>query len=139
MRRLSEVMYAGRPEAAGDVSTAASRNLKEIAAARGGLDFPLPPAIAAILAGPLCEPRTRPNHHAARRRRPDFWLWERVASRHNDDGSTSFITLDPKYDPLEFVVVERSGTSPWCSVMAKPSTLTCKLSAMSPARPTSRM
>ena len=35
-------------------------------------------------------------------------------------------------DPFEFVVVERSGTSPWCSVMAKPSTLTCKLSANVP-------
>src|ERR1700722_9086823 len=56
--------------------------------------------------------------HRARLARPSTTLlWERVASRHNDDGSTSFITLDPKYDPLEFVVVERSGTSPWCSVM----------------------
>ena len=41
----------------------------------------------------------------------DFGTWDtRVASRHNDDGSTSFITLDRKYDALEFVVVERSRT-----------------------------
>src|SRR5580704_7474185 len=26
------------------------------------------------------------------------------------DGSTSFITLDPRYDALEFVIVERAGT-----------------------------
>ena len=41
----------------------------------------------------------------------DFGSWEsRIASRNNDDGTTSLITLDPKYDGFEFVVAERAGT-----------------------------
>jgi hypothetical protein len=32
-----------------------------------------------------------------------------VASRKNDDGTTSFITIDPTLDGLTFVVSERDG------------------------------
>jgi hypothetical protein len=32
-----------------------------------------------------------------------------VASRKNDDGTTSFITIDPGTDGFEFVVGERAG------------------------------
>jgi len=32
-----------------------------------------------------------------------------VASRKNDDGTTSFITIDPGTDGFEFVVGEREG------------------------------
>ena len=40
----------------------------------------------------------------------DFGRWAtRVASRKNDDGSISLITLDPTYDALEFVVTEHAG------------------------------
>jgi hypothetical protein len=113
MRRLLEVLYDGRPEAAADVSAAASRNREEIAAARGGLEFPVPPAIAAILAAHYTSPELGQItvRHDGDDMIFDFGTWDtRVASRHNDDGSTSFITLDPRYDALEFVIVERAGT-----------------------------
>jgi hypothetical protein len=32
-----------------------------------------------------------------------------VASRRNDDGTISFITIDPAVDGYEFVAVERGG------------------------------
>ena len=32
-----------------------------------------------------------------------------MASRKNDDGTTSFITIDPGTDGFEFVVGERAG------------------------------
>ena len=40
----------------------------------------------------------------------DFGEWKSaVASRKNDDGSVSFITIDPTNDGFEFVVGERAG------------------------------
>jgi hypothetical protein len=40
----------------------------------------------------------------------DFVGWKsKVASRKNDDGTTSFITVDPTNDGFEFVVSERDG------------------------------
>lgn len=40
----------------------------------------------------------------------DFGTWRSaVASRNNDDGTTSFITIDPTVDGFTFVVAERDG------------------------------
>jgi hypothetical protein len=40
----------------------------------------------------------------------DFGEWKStVASRKNDDGTISFITIDPTNEGFEFVVGERSG------------------------------
>jgi len=40
----------------------------------------------------------------------DFGEWKStVASRKNDDGSISFITIDPSVSGFEFVVGEKSG------------------------------
>ena len=40
----------------------------------------------------------------------DLGEWKStVASRKNDDGTTSFITIDPGTDGFEFVVAEREG------------------------------
>jgi hypothetical protein len=40
----------------------------------------------------------------------DFGEWKSaVASRTNDDGTTSFITIDPTNGGFEFVVAERAG------------------------------
>ena len=40
----------------------------------------------------------------------DLGEWKStVASRKNDDGTTSFITIDPGTDGFEFVVSERGG------------------------------
>ena len=40
----------------------------------------------------------------------EFGTWTtRVASRQNDDGSFVLVTLDPTYDPLEFIITEHAG------------------------------
>jgi hypothetical protein len=40
----------------------------------------------------------------------DLGEWQStVASRKNDDGTTSFITIDPGTDGFEFVVGDRAG------------------------------
>ena len=40
----------------------------------------------------------------------DFGEWKSaVASRRNDDGTLSFVTIDPTIDGIEFVVADRDG------------------------------
>jgi CubicO group peptidase (beta-lactamase class C family) len=112
MRRLLEVLYDGKPEAAGDVAAAAARNQAQIAKARERLVVPAGPA-ATALANAYANPDLG---RLAVIREPDggvvfdFGLWRsHVASRKNDDATTSFITIDPATDGFEFVVGADKG------------------------------
>lgn len=112
MRRLLEVLYDGKPEAAGDVAGQAARIKAEEAKARERLVFPPAPAPAAALAGAYASPEL--GSIKVVRVGPavtfDFGLWKsRVASRVNDDKTISFITTDPSVDGFEFVVADRGG------------------------------
>ncbi|MBV9440090.1 MAG: beta-lactamase family protein, partial [Candidatus Eremiobacteraeota bacterium] len=107
MRRLLEVLYDGRPEAADDVATAAKQLFARIAAERPRLAVPADPAAVAKLAVRYVN---RDLGHIDVQRGGgglvfDFGaLKSRVASRRNDDGSTSFITIDPGAEGFEFVL-----------------------------------
>jgi CubicO group peptidase (beta-lactamase class C family) len=112
MRRLLEVLYDGKPEAAGDVAAQAARNQAEIAKARERLAVPPAPALASALAAGYASPEL--GRITVRRDGGkvvfDFGSWKsEVASRQNDDGTTSFITIDPTTDGFEFVVATRSA------------------------------
>ena len=113
MRRVLEVLYDGKPEAAGDVAASAARVKAELAKDRERLVAPPAPASAAALATTYGNPDlgsikvTRAGADVTF----DFGLWtSRVASRKNDDGTTSFITIDPPVaDGFEFVVGDKAG------------------------------
>ena len=112
MRRLLEVLYDGKPEAAGDVASAAARVHAEAAAERKRLVYPADEAFAGALAANYTNADL--GHIAVRREGKntvfDFGLWSsRVASRKNDDGTTSFVTVDPTLDGIPFVVATRTG------------------------------
>lgn len=112
MRRLLEVLYDGKPEAAGDVAASAARNQAEIAKERQRLVSPAAPAPAADLAGAYVSPELGriTVHREAGQVVFDFGAWKsRVASRRNDDGTISFVTVDPATSGFEFVVATRSG------------------------------
>jgi CubicO group peptidase (beta-lactamase class C family) len=111
-RRLLEIVYDGKPEAAGDIASAAQRHKAAVAKERERLVVPADPALAAKLA----------RHYQSRELGEiavltqngsvtfDFGEWKsKVASRKNDDGTISFITIDPTNEGFEFVVGERSG------------------------------
>ncbi|HEY5073001.1 MAG TPA: serine hydrolase domain-containing protein [Caulobacteraceae bacterium] len=112
MRRMLEILYDGKSEAAGDVAVAAARNQAEIAKDRERLVLPPAPALAAGLAGAYT---SRELGRITVRREGagvvfDFGAWKsRVASRRNDDGTVSFITIDPTVAGFEFVVSTRGG------------------------------
>ncbi len=112
MRRLLEVLYDGKPEAAGDVAAAAARNQAEIAKDRERLVVPA----ANDLVGDLAPAYASPDLGSLKVVRDggrtvfDFGLWKsEVASRKNDDGTVSFIAIDPAVSGFEFVVTRRDG------------------------------
>jgi len=112
MRRLVEVLFDGRPEAVGDVDVQAARHKAAIAKDRERLVVPAAPAEVAKLAARYTNAAlgglTVVKQNGATVF--DFGEWKSaVATRKNDDGTISFLTIDPTNDGFEFVVAERDG------------------------------
>lgn len=112
MRRLLEVLYDGKPEAAADVTGAVARS-------KAGMDefkrrLSVPPATEPVqaLAGAYSNPElgSLTVRHEGADVLFQFASWNsRVASRLNDDGTVSFFTYDPTNEGFEFVVADRDG------------------------------
>ncbi len=108
-RRLLEVLFEGKPEAAAQVAAAARTFYSEIAAERKLLTVPADPAESAKLAASYANPAL--GQIAVSRSATsgtttfDFGEWKSdVASKKNPDGSISFITTAPGISGFEFVV-----------------------------------
>lgn len=112
MRRLLEIVFDGKPEAVGDVDGRATRYKALIAKERQRLVAPAAKDEADRLArryanNALGELGVRSEEAATVF---DFGEWKStVAPRKNDDGTVSFITIDPAINGFEFVVGEHSG------------------------------
>jgi len=112
MRRLLEVAFDGRPEAAEDLASSAQRLKAGIAKNRERLTVTADAAQAAKLAphyrnAALGELSIR---HEGAATVFDVGEWKSAAaSRVNDDGTISFITIDPTLAGFEFVVADRDG------------------------------
>jgi CubicO group peptidase (beta-lactamase class C family) len=111
-RRLLEVVYDGKDEAVGDVAAQAARYKAALAKDRERLVVPADSTEVSKLA----------KHYSSKELGDltvltvsgmttfDLGEWKsNVASRKNDDGTISFITIDPTNDGFEFVVSERAG------------------------------
>jgi len=111
-RRLLEVVFDGKLEAAGDVAAQAAHHKAALAKDRERLVVPAAPALVMGLAKryfskELGELAVLTKDGVTRF---DFGEWKStVASRKNDDGTISLITIDPTNDGFEFVVGERAG------------------------------
>ncbi len=112
MRRLVEVVFDGKPEAVGDVDSAAANYHALLAKERQRLTVPASQDEVSKLAdhysssalGDLKVERDGANTVFA------FSGWKSaVASRKNDDGTLSFITIDPTRSGFEFVRADRNG------------------------------
>jgi CubicO group peptidase (beta-lactamase class C family) len=111
-RRLLEVLFDGKPEAAGNVESAAAAYKASLAKDRERLVVPADPALTAKLAKSYSSKELGEldvlNKDGVTTF--DFGEWKSaVASRKNDDGTISFITTDPTNGGFEFVVGERDG------------------------------
>ena len=111
-RRLLEILFDGKPEAVAEVASRAATHKAGLAKDRERLVVPADAGKVAELA----------KHYSSRELGDlsvmtqdgkiifDLGEWKSsVASRKNDDGTTSFITIDPGTDGFEFVVNERAG------------------------------
>jgi CubicO group peptidase (beta-lactamase class C family) len=111
-RRLLEVLFDGKPEAIERATIAAAQRIASIAKERERLAIPA----EAVEASKLASHYSNPALGELRVRAQDggtifnFGQWRStVASRKNDDGTTSFISIDPMVGSLNFVVSERNG------------------------------
>jgi hypothetical protein len=112
VRKVLEELFDGKPEAAEDVESAAQRRKADIAKARERLVVP-PDAVAV---GSLAKRYWSDALGMIDVRQKggmlifDFGEWKSaVASRQNDDGTTSMITTDPGVGGFEFVLEHRDG------------------------------
>lgn len=111
-RRLLEMVFDGKPEAAGDVSSQAARHKAELAKDRERLVIPADPGEVNVLAKRYSSKElgqiTVLNQDGGSAFQFDGFK-SKMASRKNDDGTMSLITIDPGVSGFEFVVAERSG------------------------------
>lgn len=112
LRRLLEVLFDGRPEAQQQLAAAAAQRQAANAKERERLVVPADPALAGRLApryvsSALGEVKVAKEGTATVF---DVGEWKSaVASRQNDDGTISFITIDPSLSGFEFVVADTDG------------------------------
>src|SRR5262245_32877945 len=106
-RKLLEVLYDGKPEADADLAGAAKSFYDSLAADRKKLVVPADGKDSGTLAARYANDAL--GEIAVSRGRGgtvfDFGEWKSdVASRHNPDGTVSFITIAPGISGIEFVV-----------------------------------
>ena len=106
-RRLLEVLFDGRPEAEADLTAQAKSYFESRAAERKRMTVPADPADAEKLASHYTNPALGDITvtHGGGATIFDFGEWKsEVASRHNPDGTVSFLTIAPGIAGFEFVV-----------------------------------
>ncbi len=112
LRRLLEVLFDGKPEAEGTLKVAAAQRKAAIAKERERLVVPADSAVAAKLAPRYANKALGDVKilHEGSATVFDVGEWKSaVASRKNDDGTISFLTIDPTVAGFEFVVADKDG------------------------------
>jgi hypothetical protein len=111
-RRLLEVLFDGKPEAVEQARFAKTQRIAAIAKGRERLIIPADATEVGKLAPRYISPALGELVVRAQDGATifDFGKWySSVASRRNDDGTTSFILIDPAAASFNFVVGERDG------------------------------
>ncbi len=111
-RRLLEILFDGRPEAVGNVDATAASYRATLVKERQRLTVPASNDETSKLAARYQSAALGELTVLKRdsQTRFDFGEWNSaVASRRNDDGTISLITIDPGVSGFEFVRAERDG------------------------------
>jgi CubicO group peptidase (beta-lactamase class C family) len=112
LRRLLEVLFDGKPEAEDALRVAAAQRQAAIAKARERLVVPADPAAVARLAARYTNDGLGELKVLKEDTTTVFDVGEwksAVASRKNDDGTISFVTIEPTIAGFEFVVADQDG------------------------------
>jgi CubicO group peptidase (beta-lactamase class C family) len=111
-RRLLEVLFDGKPEAVEQAKVAVAQRTTNIAKSRERLAIPADSTVIGKLAPRYVSPTLGELQVRAEGSSTifDFGAWRSpVASRKNDDGTTSLISITPTLVGFTFVVGERDG------------------------------
>jgi CubicO group peptidase (beta-lactamase class C family) len=113
LRRLLEVVYDGKPEAAQEVASAAARMKVQAKARRARLTVPGDPAALANLAAKYRDPELG-NTITIREQGGAKWIKAGfiegpVATRKNADGSTSLVSIAPGGIGVDALIGNRNG------------------------------
>jgi CubicO group peptidase (beta-lactamase class C family) len=111
-RRLLEVVFDGKPEAEKEIEARATRYRAQLAKARERLAVPAASDQVGRLAKKYKSKELGEIEVKSENGQTVFDVGEwksSVASRKNDDGSISFITIDPTVDGFEFVAEDKAG------------------------------
>jgi CubicO group peptidase (beta-lactamase class C family) len=111
-RKLMEVLYNGRDEAAGDLAATVKRIAAEREEFRGKLTIPGDPAAIAALAphyanadlGSVTIDRTGASPVIRAEKFTSV-----IGTKKNDDGTISVLTIEPEFAGVEWVVGENAG------------------------------
>jgi hypothetical protein len=112
LRRLLEVLFDGKPEAEDMLKIAGAQRKAAIAKERERLTVPADSTAVAKLAPRYASSALGELKILKERDATVFDVGEwksSVASRRNDDGTISFITIDPTLHGFEFVVADEGG------------------------------
>ena len=112
MRRVLELLYDGKPEAAGDVAAAAARMKAEVAKERELVSVTPDAAAVAALAAAYVNPEL--GRLTVKRTGKDVRFDLRsigspMGTKRNDDGTTSFVMLDPTLLFLPLIAGTKDG------------------------------
>jgi CubicO group peptidase (beta-lactamase class C family) len=112
LRKLLEVLFDGKPEADAALAASATQFKQSIAKERERLVVPADPTAVANLAPAYSNAALGLVRVVKQGAATTFDIGEwksAVATRKNDDGTTSFITIDPTLSGFEFVVADTAG------------------------------
>ncbi len=111
-RRLLEVLFDGKPKAQADLAAAAAKMRAEIAAERKRLTVPADPREASTLAARYRNPALGTIDVRTDSRGTVFDFGEfksEVASRKNEDGTRSLVTIVPGFDGEAYILGSQDG------------------------------
>lgn len=111
-RRLLELLYDGKPEAAENVASTARRANEALAKLRGELDLPMTPAQAKPVLGSYANPDLGPltvAYEGGKLMARATSIWSEAATKRNKDGTTSLVTISPGAGGMVFLVASRNG------------------------------
>ena len=111
-RKLLEVLYNGKPEAAEDVASTVERRAASEAKFRSQLVYPVPAASSATIIGSYSNPELGPlkiSRDGDRLLLRATSIWSELATKPNDDGTTSIVTISPGIGGESMLIGNKNG------------------------------
>ncbi len=111
-RRLLEILYDGKPEAAEDVASTAKRSAEALAKFRSEVTLPVAPAVADGVIGTYANADLGPlaivRENGKLMMRATS-IWSEIGTKTNKDGTTSIVTVGAGFGGADLLITKRDG------------------------------